>query len=179
MLLLNDITQFINGKVSEIVPGAKVYGVAKMAVKDGQIMPYIDEKYIGIDDTYTAMSYHKQLTVASTTVPRTGYGDGDLSLQNTYQMAMVIYLNENKTGFVPDQLYTFIQSAITGVLKAESYKSIRVGVSSAILNDAQVWAQEYGQSPYKLSGPQRLMQINYSIVIVFDQNCITLPNCKN
>lgn len=179
MLLVSDIVDFINGKVSEMVLGVKLYGIAKTAAKDDHIMPYIDEKYIGIDDTYPSMLYHKQLSVASTTVPRTGYGNGDLNLQNTHQMAMVIYINEKKTGIIADQLYTFIQSAVTGVLKAESYKSIRVSVSSAILNDAQVWAQEYGQSPYKLSGPQRLIQINYSIVMVFDQNCITLPNCKN
>ena len=179
MPLVSDISSFANSKISDILPGIKAYGVAKTAVKDNTIVPYVDEKYIGVDDTYPAMVYHKLLSIASTTIPRSAYGDNEVNLQNTYQMAMVIYINEKKTGFLPEELYTLIQSSITGVLKAESYKSMRVGVSSAILNDAQVWTQEYGQSPYKLSGPQRLFQINYSIIAVFDKNCIAIPNCKN
>jgi hypothetical protein len=183
MLSVNDITTWSNDKVAPLIPGMKTYGIAKAAVKGDNIAPYIDGKhleiYAGIDDTYSAQMYHKQLSISSTTVSRSGYGDNEQSLQNTYQMALIVFYNEKNTGIPADQLYTFIQSIITGVLKAEGYKSVRVGVSSAILNDGQVWAQEYGQTPFKLSGPQRLIQINYSIVMVFDKHCITIPNCKN
>jgi hypothetical protein len=179
MLSVNDITKWSNEKIAPLIPGMKTYGIAKAAIRGDFIAPYAEEQYIGIDDTYPAQLYHKQLTVNSTTVPRSGYGDNEQSLQNTYQMAMVVFYNEKTSGMPADELYTFIQSIITGVLKAEGYKSVRVGVSSAILNDGQVWAQEYGQSPFKLSGPQRLIQINYSVVMVFDKNCITIPNCKN
>lgn len=179
MLSISEIVNWTNEKICPIIPGVKTYGVAKTAVKDNSIMPYIDEKYIGIDDTFEAQIYHKQLTISSTTVARSGYGDEDSALQNTYGMAMFFYFNEKKCGIKADELYTYIQSVITGVLKSEGYRSLRVNVSNAVLNDSQVWTQEYGQTPFRLAGSQRLIQINYSIVAVFEPNCIVIPQCKN
>lgn len=179
MLSINDITGWVNDKIRDIIPGFKLYGIAKAAIKGDYIAPYTGEEYIGIDDTYPAQGYHKQLTVSSSIVPRTGYGNNDQDLQNTFTLGLVVYYNENKSGITADQLYTFIQSAVTWRLKADGFRSVRVGVQSAILNDAQVWTQEYGQSPYKLQGSQRLIQVNYNVVMVYDKNCITIPNCKN
>lgn len=177
MLSILDITGWVNGKLCKIMPGIKTYGIAKAAVKGDGIAPYTEEKYIGIDDVFKAQAYHKQLTISSATVPSSGYGDNEQSLQSTYSMALVVFFNEEKCGFSADKLYTFIQSAITGRLKSEGYKSVRISVSSAILNDAQVWAQEYGATQYKLAGPQRLIQVNYTIVMVYNPECITIPKC--
>lgn len=179
MLSTNDIALKLNGLICPIIKGLQSFGVGKSATRDDKLMPYVDDKYIGIDDAYPAWSYHKELSINSTTVIGSGYGDDERSLQNTYQMALIIYFNETTCELTADKLYTFIQSSITGVLKSKGYKSIRVNVLNAVLNDAQVWRQEYGNSPYKLSGAQRLIQINYSIVIVFDKTCIAIPNCKN
>lgn len=179
MLSIIDIVDWSNEKIAPLIAGLKTYGIAKTAIKDTGLMPYIDEKYIGVDDTYEAQIYHKQLTINSTTIARSGYGDSDADLQNTYGMAMFVYFNEKKCGIRADELYTYIQSVITGVLKADGYKSIRVNVLNAILNDSQVWSQEYGKTPYRLAGPQRLVQINYTIVMVFEKSCITIPQCKN
>lgn len=179
MLSISDIVNWGNDMINPLIPGMKTYGIAKTAAKDNAIMPYVDEKYIGIDDTYESQVYHKQLSVSSTNVARSGYGNSDANLQNTYGMAMFVYFNEKKCGIKADELYTYIQTVVTGVLKAEGYKSVRVNVLNAVLNDTQVWAQEYGQTPFRLAGPQRLIQINYNIVIVFEKNCITIPNCKN
>lgn len=177
MLSINDITGWVNGKIEKIIPGLQTYGIAKSAVKGDGIAPYADEKYIGIDDTFKAQAYHKQLTINSATINNSGYGDNEQSLQNSFGMALVVYFNEEKCGFTADKLYTFIQSAITGRLKSEGFKSVRVGVQSAILNDAQVWVQEYGATQYKLAGPQRLIQVNYTIVMVYDKECISIPQC--
>lgn len=179
MLSINDITNWVNSRVCEIVPGLKTYGVAKAAAKGDFIAPYTGDDYIGIDDTYPAQGYHKQLTIASTNVSRSGYGDNEQDLQNTYGMAFILYFNEKKCGLVVDKLYTFIQSAITGILKSPGYRSVRVNVTSAVLNDAGVWTQEYGATPYRLSGPQRLIQLNYNVVMILDKECIAIPNCKN
>lgn len=177
MLDIAGIVSWVNNALCKMMPGVKTYGIAKLAVKGDGTAPYADEKYIGIDDTYPSQAYHKQLSISSTTVPNSGYGNNDQSLQNSYGMALIVYFNEEKCGFSADKLYTFIQSSITGRLKSNGYKSVRVGVTSAILNDAQVWAQEYGATPYKLAGPQRLIQVNYSVTMVFDKECITIPEC--
>lgn len=177
MLSVLDITGWVNGKLCKFMPEVKTYGIAKSAVKGDGIAPYTEEKYIGIDDTFKAQAYHKQLTISSTTVPLSGYGDNEQSLQNSYSMALIVFFNEEKCGFSADKLYTFIQTSITGRLKGQGYKSVRVSVVNAILSDAQVWAQEYGQTPYKLAGPQRLIQVNYNIVMVYNPECIAIPQC--
>jgi len=178
MLSISDIAKFVSDKVAGIIPGAVAYGIAKSALRDDKQMPYADEKYIGIDDSKPAQVYSKQLTISSTQVQGRSYGDSEPLQQNTYGLAVIIYYDEKKSGLLPDQLYTFIQATITGGLKSEGYRSVRINVTNAILNDGAVWQQEYGATPLKLFGTQRLIQVNYNVVMTFDKNCITIPNCK-
>lgn len=180
MLSVNDVVKWVNERVAPLIPGLKSYGMAKSAdLGEGKIKPYVAPGvYAGVDDVFKAQVYHKQNSIASTTVPRSGYGDDPANIQNTSGMSMFVFFNEEKCGFSADELYTYTLASITGDLKSDGMRSARVSVSNAILNDVQVWAQEYGTTPFKLKDSQRLIQINYSIVLVFDQNCIKIPNCK-
>jgi hypothetical protein len=175
--MLHSIIDFINTQFSDLVTGSKVYGIAKTALKDEKLLPYLVEegKYVGVDDTYPMMVYHKEQSLSSANVARSGYGDNLSDLSNTYGMSLIVFFDEKKTGVKADELYTLIQARITGILKLEGYKSIRVGVSNAILNDGQVWRQEYGDAPFKLFASQRLIQIGYSVVMTLDKNCF--PKC--
>lgn len=175
--MLQSIVKWINGELCELVPGAKVYGIAKTANVDGIIKPYVpdEQKSISPDDTYPFQSYHKEQSLSSANINRSGYGDTLNDLANTYGMSLIIFFDENKTGVKTDELYTLIQARITGILKIEGYKSIRVGVNNAILNDGQVWRQEYGDTPFKLFASQRLIQIGYSVLVTLDKNCF--PKC--
>lgn len=180
MMRSNDIIKWINVQLLELFPRGKAYEVATTVRKDsGETMPVIDENYVGVDDTYSFISYHKQLTLTSAAVARSGFGDNIADLQNTYSNAIIIYYDQKKCGLTVDELYTFIQAKITGILKIDGYKQASINVSNAILNDSQVWIQEYGSKEFKLSGSQRLIQIGYSVVLTLDKNCITIPSCKN
>lgn len=171
------ITDFINGQILDLVAGARVYGIAKTAQKDGKILPYVTDQgiYVGTDDTYALVAYHKEQTLSSANVPRSGYGDNLSDLINTYGMSMIVFFDEKKTGVKADELYTLIQARVTGILKTDGYKAVRIGVSNAILNDGQVWRQEYGDAPFKLFASQRLIQIGYSVQMTLDKNCF--PKC--
>lgn len=177
MLSVNDTVTWANERIQPLIPGLKTYGIAKTAAKGDNIAPYTAGGYVGIDDTFTSQLYHKYNGITSAVVAGTGYGDDPASLQNTNSMSMFVVFNEEKCGFTADQLYTYIQASITGDLKSKGMRSARVSVVNAILNDGQVWAQEYGATPFKLKDSQRLIQINYSIVLVFDQSCISIPKC--
>jgi hypothetical protein len=181
--MLHSVVDYINSRIKEVLQKAKIYGIARTATRDGSIMPVTSDgewiKYAGVDDIYSAIIYHKHLSISSANAPRSGFGDNISDLVNTNQMTMVVFMDEKKTGITADQLYTLIQAQITGILKLDGYKSVRIGVSSAILNDAQVWAQEYGNTPLQLKASQRLIQLGYSIVVTLDKNCITIPKCKN
>lgn len=175
--MLHSTINWINEQLCELVPGGQVHGVAKTANVDGVIKPYVldSEKGIMVDDTYPFISYHKEQSLQSANVPRSGYGDSQSDLQNSYGMSLIIFFDEKKLGVKTDELYTLIQARVTGILKTEGYKSVRVGVLNAILNDGQVWRQEYGDAPYRLFGSQRLIQIGYSVVVTLDKNCF--PKC--
>lgn len=182
--MLHLVVEYINSRVKEFLTNAKLYGIARTASRDGSIMPVTNEgdwiKYAGVDDIYPAIIYHKHLSITTTDAPRSGFGDNISDLVNTNQMGMVVFLDEKKTGLKADEIYTLIQAQVTGILKFDGYKSVRIGVSSAILNDAQVWAQEYGiNAPLQLKASQRLIQLGYSIVVTLNKNCITIPKCKN
>lgn len=181
--MLHSIVSWVNQQIKGLVPGMRAYGLARTAAKDDRILPITFEGdwiYAGVDDVYPMQVYHKHLTIQSANVPGSGYGDNISNLANTNAMAMIIFLDEIKTGIKADELYTLIQSKVTGILKFEGYKSVRVGVSNAILNDAQVWVQEYGANvPLRLNPSQRLLQIGYSVIMTLDKNCITISKCKN
>lgn len=180
--MLHSIVDWINESLTGIIPGAKLYGIARTAAKDEKLLPVTEKGdwiYAGIDDTYKFQSYHKHLTISSANVPNSGYGDNLSSLSNTYGMALIVFIDEKKTGIKADELYTIIQASITGILKIEGYKSVRVSVTNAILNDGQVWTQEYGNTPLRLTISQRLIQIGYSVVTTLDKNCIKITKCKN
>lgn len=177
--MLHSIVDFINEKIKGLVPG-KLYGIARTASKDDRIMPVTEAgDWVGVDDTHPCIVYHKHLSIQSANVAKSGYGDNVSDLQNTHAMTMVIFLDEKKTGVKASELYTLIQSQVTGILKTEGYKSIRTSVLNAILNDGQVWSQEYGNTPLRLTASQRLFQIGYSVIMTLDKNCITIPKCKN
>jgi len=177
MLSTSDIVKWINERLAPVIKGGRFFGIAKIATRGTSTEPYIDEKFIGVDDTYPATIYHRLTGLSTTTNAGTGYGDSDAFLQNTYQLSLFVYFNEKKCGLTTEKLYTLTQATITGILKSNGYRSLRVSVQSAVLNDTQVWRQEYGDAPYKLSDQQRLVQINYSIIAVFDPKCITIPQC--
>lgn len=177
--MLQSVINWLNEQLCELIPGGKTHGIAKTAVNDkGIIKPFTGKDWIdyaGVDDTYPFISYHKEQTLQSTNVPRSGFGDNLSDLANTYGMSLIIFFDEKKVGVKTDELYTLIQARVTGILKIEGYKSIRIGVLNAILNDGAVWRQEYGDVAFRLSASQRLIQIGYSVVVTLDKNCF--PKC--
>lgn len=179
-LSIKEIVTWINGRLSSLVPGSKFYGIAKTALKDEKILPIEGDKYIGLDDTYPMMAYHKELGLASSDAPGNGFGDNIKDIINSHSMAMIIYYNSEKTRVNTDQLYMIMQKRVSGVLKSPGIKYARIIFNSAILEDARVYIQEYGAGPVRLKPAQRLFQVNYTVQIVFDKNCIgaCLPQCN-
>lgn len=174
--MLQSIVKWINEQLCQLNKDGKLYLIAKSAVKDDKTMPYVEGSYIGIDDTYPIQIYHKQLGMSTITIGNSGYGDSVGDLQTTHQMALIVFFNEVKCRLKPEDLYEQVLAKLTGILKLEGYKYVRINVQNAILDDQRVYAQEYGQTNYRLGEFQRLIQINYQVLFVFDKNCIS--NCK-
>jgi hypothetical protein len=84
---------------------------------------------------------------------------------------MYVFLNRKKSGLFADELFQLIQANFPEVLKIEPYKSIRTFFNSVVLNDTQVYSQEYTGTPVKLTPEYNLFQINYSVEVVFTKGC--------
>lgn len=179
-LNIKEIVSWINGRLATLVPGSKFFGIAKTALKDDKILPIEGDKYIGLDDTFPMMVYHKELGLTSGETTGSGYGDNIKNIINSHSMAMIIYYNSAKTRVGADQLYMIMQKRVSGVLKSPGIKYARIIFNSAILEDARIYVQEYGAGPVRLKPAQRLIQVNYTVQIVFDKNCVAacLPQCN-
>lgn len=177
MRSIADIVKEINNAAP--FDGKQVFGIAQIANKDGVLLP--NEKdtgtWIGIDDSVPVRIYHKVQGMTSTLRPGSGFGD-DLGDQvNVYQMQMIVFNNRKRSKTDSDQMVLLLQVNTPREVMSEYFKSIRITYNNVVLNNAQVWAQEYGNSPYRLGSGQDLFQINYTVEATFKKGCFA--KCKD
>jgi len=101
------LLKWINQQLCNLVPGAKVYGVARPAKRGTEILPvtFENEKefYVGIDGKETLQVYHKEISTSTTQETIGTYGDDIFNEVNTYQMAMIIFFDEKRLRIDADQ----------------------------------------------------------------------------
>lgn len=180
MRSIRDIVCFINTHIASLLPGIKTYGIAKLTKRGTETMPAEGETYIGIDDVYKTQVYHKinGLTISRQT---TGFGDSVKKLY-TYQMSMILFLNRVK--FEAEDIVPLFDANIPQQIKTDYTQRVTINFLSAILNDEQVYTQEYkNSSTYRLGPDQRLIQVNYSLEALYKPGCFDVCpeelNCKN
>lgn len=169
MRSIHDIVQKINEAIP--VDSRDTYGIVTMSRRGDQIIPSIDGKYIGIDDTYPMRVYHKINGMTSQLRAGSGYGDSVGDQVNTYQMSMIVFNDKKRTKLSSDQMVLMLQVNTPRRVASELFKSIRITYTNAILNDVQVFAQEYGSTDYRLKDGQSLIQINYTVEATYKEGC--------
>lgn len=180
MRSIHDIVCFINNQIAGLLPGLKAYGIAKLTKREKETLPAEGEVYIGIDDTYKAQIYHKinGLNIARQT---SGFGDNVKKIY-TYQMAMILFLN--KVNFNAEDIVAIFDANIPQQIKTDYTQRVNINFLSAVLNDEQIYSQEYKNSDtYRLGVGQRLIQINYTLEALYKPGCFDICpeelNCKN
>jgi hypothetical protein len=177
MRSIADIVKEINLAIP--FDGKQVFGIAQVANKDGVLLP--NEKdtgtWIGIDDTHPVRVYHKLNGMTSTLRPGSGFGDDQGDQVNVYQMNMIVFNNRKRSKTDSDQMVMMMQVNTPRSVESELFKSIRITFTSVVLNNGQVWAQEYGNSPYRLGAGQDLFQISYTVEATFKKGCFA--KCKD
>lgn len=180
MRSIRDIVTFINQETAKLLPSGKFYGIASLVQRNGETLPSEGEKYIGIDDIYPLQIYHK---INGLTISRQTRGFGDnLDQLYTYQMAMVVFLN--KPNFAPEDLVPILQANLPQQFKTDYTKRVSINFLSAVLNDQQIFTQEYkNTTAYRLNLDQRLIQVNYTLEVLYKPGCFDVCpeelNCKN
>lgn len=178
---IHNIVESLNESLSELFGskrfiGSKIHTVAvTVLTKNGEKMPVIIDKkgeghYVGIDDRFPVRLYHKFNTMNTKVDQKTGMGRGIGDIINTYSLSMIVFLNRKRACLMPDEFLLLIQSNFPDFLKLEPYSSIKILFTNAILNDMQVYNQEY-LIPEKLLPEHNLFQINYTVETSFRKGC--------
>lgn len=178
---IHNIIDSLNGSLGDLFKskrfsGAKIHGTAVTVISSkGEKMPVIIDKngeghYVGIDDRYPVRLYHKQNSMSTRVDPKTGIGRGIGDIINTYSLSMIVFLNRKRACLMPDEFLLYIQSNFPDNLTIEPYSNIKILFTGAILNDMQVYNQEY-LIPEKLLPEHNLFQINYTVETSFKKGC--------
>ena len=164
-------------EINESIPltGEK-YGVATPAIRGDQVIPSFKEKYIGIDDSFPVRIYHQLNGMVSSIRPNSGYGDDTGDYVTVFQMSMIVFNNQSLSKLKPDQLVLFLQVNTPRKVESDTFKKITITYNNAILNDAQVFSQEYGSTDFRLKLNQNLIQINYTVEVTYINGCFA--KCK-
>lgn len=158
---------------------AKVYGLAQSVIrKQGtreDLLPCVISKdgestYIGIDDVYSIIAYHKTSSMSFKLVGSPS-GDSIGDIQNTYQNTLYVYLDTKKTKLLPEELILYIQANFPDWLIIKPYLTVRTSFTNVILNTQVVYASEYKVTDSKLSAHQHLFAINYNIESTHKKGC--------
>jgi len=179
-MLLRRFIDELNSNLSGVIPGMKTYGLAQSIVRtvgsELELLPGVagkdgEIKYVGIDDVEPVIIYHRNSGITTTRTARQGVGDGYSDLVNTYQMAMIVFIDHKKTKLYPEELFLFLQANMPDAIKSEPYKAIVIRTTNVILNSQLVFSAEYAGTAFKLPVEKSLFQINYVIESTFKKDC--------
>lgn len=182
--MVSEIIDILNNSLSGLHPDAVLYGLAQTVVrtqgsetdalpglvnKDGEI------KYVGIDDIYSIIIYHK-LNSLSSTPKNNGRGDNPGDLTTSFGLSMIVYWDRKRYNKLPDEVVFIAQARLPQLIKdTDDVKLIKIKVGSANFNSLQVFTQEYSGTKFDLPPNANLMNLNYTIEATFNPAC--LPAC--
>lgn len=156
----------ISGSVKDTLPG--------IVNRDGEIA------YVGIDDTYSLIIYHK-LNSTAITLNKNGTGNRYGDITNNNSLSLYAYWDFNKINIRHDELLMLLQSRIPIAISGlENIKIAIINQTNAILNSNQIYAQEYSYDDQKLLPENKnILQLNYNIQITFNPDCFRqCPQCN-
>lgn len=140
-----------------------------------------DPKYVGIDDTYPIIIYHRLLR--NNTQPwDKQFGDGNKFLKAKATMIMIVYADRSRIGISQDDLESLILSGMVDEIPKTQYQSM--GVTSLLVthqetsfNAQAVFAQEYQNADFFLKPESILFQITYIVDSQYRKDCLPICGC--
>lgn len=179
-MLLHSFIDRLNKDIAGIIPGMKTYGLARTVTRkqgsESQTLPCVVNKdgeaiYVGIDDDVPVIVYHRIASISTARSARPGTGDGHSDLVNTYQMAMIVFIDHKKAKLYPEELFLLLQANIPDAYNLQPFKTIFIRTANVILNSQLVFSAEYAGTDFFLPAEKSLFQINYTIESTLKKEC--------
>lgn len=181
--MINEIIDLINDGFDGMHADEAILGLVQRVYRVGsggniEFMPGIvkpdgEALYAGIDDVKSIMLYHKANAATLTYLPRSGYGDGRQS-QDNFLFTVTCVWDTRKIPLQNVDMLLLLKSRMPQAIKGLG-QSIEATIipSSAVLNSKQVFESEYTvDKEYLLPIYMSFIQLNYTIQIKYDQQCI-------
>ncbi len=148
---------------------------------------YVNEKgeaqYVGPEDDYDLIFYHR---INGITVGKAGnfkgYGDDRQVDANIARISMVVFGRRDKLKLTNDELAIHIQAnipeaATKDLLGQLQFFAGNINITDIILNDLQVFNEEFQGFTFFLKPEQFLFKVNYTIESAFLKKCFKKCNC--
>lgn len=178
--MIDQIIKELNQSICGCYPSGKLYGLTSLMRRDNYTIPAeINFEGEGIpitpDNTIPMIVYHRLNSIASTQANTTpNYGDKVSNFNNAFSLSAFVYFDRSQLKKSVDDIYFSIQAAISRISQnlRQPVVQYQVQVNGAIFNDLQVWNNEFtSNTTYKLPTNANFIQINYSVIAVFNTNC--------
>jgi len=130
--------------------------------------------YAGIDDIRSLSIYHKLNSATLSNNPRGGYGDSKRN-EDTFQGSVIACWDTRKVKLQASEMLLLLRNRMPQCLiDTQKNFDIQITPTVAILNTKQVFDSEYsiGQAGYILPLFINFLQLNYNLLIKYDQDCI-------
>jgi len=173
---------------SRFQPGYFINAIAQTAAMQSiegndklQYLPVVYNKqaqeynYIGLDDTYPIIIYHKHL--------QTTYVDLELNeRKETNKMQMVVFGRLDALNLNAETLGALLVTGFPATIKKNDYSNLPIVINSVTLTDAQpdaqaVFAKEYRNTAYQLGPQHALLQFGYTIESTYNRKCFDICGC--
>lgn len=153
-----------------------------------QLFPsYVDNdgeaQYVGPDSDFDLIIYHRVNIITISKAPNLrAFGDTRQNDANTARMSLVVFGVREKLQLTNDELAILMQAsfpeAVTDKLRKElQFQSCNINLSDIVLNDMQVFEEEFKNVQFFLKPDQFLFKVNYTIESAFLKECFKKCNC--
>jgi len=178
----------INENIEALIKGSRsfqrrqLYGVATKQAGDVYGVPNVGAPYVfnsdgegvftGVDDAYDFLVYHK--AGAMTASASKGYGDQNKELTVRADMSLVIYYDESKICFSPDEMTLILMPAFFGKFVLPDIQNCFINLGTASFDKEAVFASEFRLVPFKLSAEQQFFRVSYTIEGSYKIGCLNI-----
>jgi len=171
-------------KLFEKKPDVKIYGLAQPVQRiQGTVvetLPCLVDKngeatYVGFDDTYPLILYHKINSVTSKQTDKNGRGDLTGDIITTFNNVIIVYMDRKRINAMPDEVALAIQANIPDGSNSDNrFRAINVLFQGVILDSTKVFASEYQSTEAKGLDPGKsMLAVGYLVEATYQKGCFS------
>jgi hypothetical protein len=196
MPFVREIVDYINTTLSDNnlsdsrFSGKQIHGISTLLPRNlsqqaTDVVPgFVNEKgdatYVGVDDSYPLVIYHRSLSKQYEPIEGGGYGDRNSDGMETTNMLMTVFARRDQLRLTAEDLLDIIAMGMPDTLPRSfilQYNSLglyfaEVATTGASLDREQAFGDEYkGLAEFPLKPEHIFFTVNYTITTKFKKGC--------